>query len=299
MKMQVAFLLSIFATISQCHGGWVNVNDKLEGRIIHVEALRGSGWRGHWLDSRNWGLRYSGSPEREIYFKSWTQFLVKKCDHGTVCLESMYNRDHYMDAHTSGWAKVSHTNYPNDKNWAQWKIECQDGGLDVCRFFAVRWGNQNKFLDAHHSGWAAVSSYGGHSKFRIVAPTPEESYKVITVTNGNGLPTPYIVKYTVGIEKSNEVTNTITTAVSVEIEKAFVAASLSLSYEWSQTMSTTFSASEEHIIEVTALPFTKVEVKQLQGKYGPFEVKSSHYVITCHDMRTDKPCIDTPQVTNK
>merc|ERR1712002_1216616 len=290
----------LLATIGQSSAGptRTNMNKKLTGRVIHVESLRRipTDWRGHWLNGGSKWLSVKGNPERTIYYQSWSQFNVKSCDGGTVCLESLSSRDRYIDAHWSGWAKVTETNYPNNKKWAQWNIECEDGKLSVCRFFAVRWGGQNKYLDAHHSAWVGVSRLGKWSNFRILAPKPAEYLKFVKgITNYNRSPVTYTVKYTVGIENTHEVTNTVTTEVGVEVATAFVTASASLSHRWQETKTSTFTASKEFSLEIPVQPFTRVKVKQLAGNYGPFNVYSKHYEISCYDLKMRKRCINTPK----
>ena len=43
--------------------------------------------------------------------------------------------------------QMTKSHYPNNKNWAQWDIQCTSASMTTCRFFAVRWGDQQKYLD--------------------------------------------------------------------------------------------------------------------------------------------------------
>ena len=73
------------------------------GRVIHIESLR-PGFRGRWVGATEW-MHVQESSEKDIYFKSWSQFLVKSCDNGHVCLESLSGPNHYINDY-KGAAKV-------------------------------------------------------------------------------------------------------------------------------------------------------------------------------------------------
>ena len=67
-----------------------------------------------------------------------------------------------------------------------------------------------------------------------------------------------------------------------------------LSREWSQTNTEQYSASQDFTLDFTVAPGTKVLFKQLTGNYGPFQVRSVHYLIECEVLSTGKPCAVPP-----
>ena len=49
-------------------------------------------------------------------------------------------------------------------------------------------------------------------------------------------------------------------------------------------------------MSIPVQPYTRVEIQQLVGSYGPFNVGSKDYKITCQNLRTTKSCINSPTV---
>uniref|UniRef100_A0A069DMS6 Putative cnidarian restricted protein n=1 Tax=Clytia hemisphaerica TaxID=252671 RepID=A0A069DMS6_9CNID len=213
---------------------------KLDGRIIHVESLR---YRGHWLKSsfHNGGkwIAVYGLAQRDTYYTQWSQF----------------------------------------KAWAQWKIYCTSQSMDVCRFESMRY--RGHYFDSSHTGGLGVARYGnGWSRFRILAPNAEDYYVTILSTeNHSSASSKKTLTVEEGVIDSTTTENTITTSVSVEVQKAFVTASASVTHEWKQTESKTFEKRTSFTYEVPIPARSKIEVKQLTGEYGPFRIKVNKFII--------------------
>lgn len=86
-----------------------------------------------------------------------------------MCLESMSRRNYYLYASNNGWAKLDDTTYPQNKEWAQWKIQCNNGNLNRCRFFHMRWRGTSRFLYTTWNSYGGIHAYDPkYSLFRIV-----------------------------------------------------------------------------------------------------------------------------------
>jgi len=289
--MRISFV-SILGLLCVGHGfsAWIDVNSKLAGKVIHIESLR---YRGNWLDAHDskWG-KLTGCAAREVYFKDWTQFAVRDCGGGKVCMESMRYKHHYVDAHHNGGIGITHSNYPDNQAWAQWTVQCENGNLGKCRFLSARYNN---FIDANHSKWAKTAGYGYWSNFRILAPNPSQSYvSLLETTNESNLNQKKTLKFYVGVVKKTTVTTKISTTLSFEIQYAFLKAGGSMTAEWTREQSTTFSTSREvtYIINIPA--GTTINFKQLTGAYGPFSVKSRKFRIECKMVKTGGSCLANP-----
>ena len=68
-------LILVLAHMGSCS---VNMGKELVGKIIHVESLE------------------QGDLIKDVFFNSWSQLLVIDCRSGTVCLESIRFRRHYL-----------------------------------------------------------------------------------------------------------------------------------------------------------------------------------------------------------
>jgi len=292
------FLLLLLCSVVAQVVCWKNMNNALKNRVIHVESLR---YRGRWIDAHDskWG-KVTPCPERDVYFKPWTQFEVRDCG-SWVCIESLRYRNHYWDNHHYRSLAITYSTYPQNKVWHQWRIECNDDTMQLCRFFNPRY---NQYVDAHHSGWARTAGYGYWSNFRILAPKPSEYFKSIAVTtNESRLKVPKKITLTQGVTMTSSWTHSITVTASVEISAAFKAfsgtASSSISNTWSHTHGKTYQQGKAIHYEIEVPAFSVVKFTQLTGIYGPFRIGSDEVRITCKDLRTKKPCIGTPtQVTD-
>lgn len=281
MKLQsmLAIALTLVA-FAEAYNFNHDMGAKLDGRIIHVESLR---YRGHWLKSsfHNGGkwIAVYGLAERDTYYTQWSQFKIKHVGGGKVTIESITYPHHYFDSHHSGWVGTTYSTYPDHQAWAQWKIYCTSQSMDVCRFESMRY--RGHYFDSSHTGGLGVARYGnGWSRFRILAPNAEDYYVTILSTeNHSSASSKKTLTVEEGVIDSTTTENTITTSVSVEVQKAFVTASASVTHEWKQTESKTFEKRTSFTYEVPIPARSKIEVKQLTGEYGPFRIKVNKFII--------------------
>ena len=68
----------------------------------------------------------------------------------------MSRRNYYMYPSKNGWAKLDDTTYPQNKPWAKWMIECDNGNLNMCRFYHMRWGGEARFLYTTWNSYAGI-----------------------------------------------------------------------------------------------------------------------------------------------
>ncbi|XP_066923860.1 uncharacterized protein [Clytia hemisphaerica] len=264
----------------------VDVSSQLDERIVHIESLR---YRGYWLRSS----RLLGKPayvsalaERQTYYTQWSQYKVKSIGGGIVTMEAMRFPLHYLKAHTSGWVGTSHTTYPDNKAWAKWKIRCTSKAMENCIFESVRFAGY--LFDSHHTRSVRIESYGDSwSRFRILAPDAKDYYVTILSTeNHSSAASKKTLTVSEGITDSTSTENGITTSVSMEIKKAFVTKSGSISHSWKQTETKTFEKQTTFSYEIIIPPQTKIEVRQLTGEYGPFKIKVNKFIIDQTDLKT-------------
>lgn len=285
-----AFLVTFFAlsliSQTQTFKFNVDVSSQLDGRIIHIEPLR---YRGYWLKSS----RLVGKPayvsalaERQTYYTQWSQYKVKSIRGGEVTLESMRFTLHYLAAHYAGWVGTSYSTFPDDKAWAKWKIQCTNKKMDNCIFESVRF--PGFLFDAFHTGSLRIQRYGKKwSRFRILAPDAKDYYvSILSTENHSDAASKKTLTVSEGITDSTSTENSITTSVSMEIKKAFVTKSGSVSHTWKQTETKTFEKQTSFSYEIIIPPRTKIEVRQLTGEYGPFKIKVNKFIIDQTNLKT-------------
>lgn len=289
MKTQAIFLALTLVVFADAYNFNHNVGASLHDRIIHVESLR---YRGHWLkssfhNSGKWIAVY-GLAERDTYYTEWSQFKVKHIGEGVVIIESMTYQHHYLDSHHTGWVGMTYSTYPDNQAWAQWKIYCTSTSMDNCRFESMRYGGQ--YFDSSHTGGLGVSRYGnGWSRFRILAPDAKDYYiTILSTENHSSAASKKTLTVEEGVTDTTSTENTITTSVSVEVQKAFVTATASVSHEWKQTETKTFEKRTTFSYEVPIPAHSKIEVKQLTGEYGPFKIKVYKFIINETNLTTRK-----------
>ena len=138
------------------------------------------------------------------------------------------------------------------------------------------------------------------AEWRILAPTPTQSYKtLLDTTNHNSNAVMKTLKITKGVTTSR--TEKIPHSLTVKISAAFkrIGASSSLSKTWSKDASKTFKKAIEISYQVTIAPGDRVLVKQLVGRYGPFEVHSGiDIVVECFNTNGGK-CTTTAKLEKK
>ena len=245
-------------------------------QVVYIESLR---YRAHWLDSyRNGEAKFTEYPQSNVINAVWAKWILRKGPNSTILLESVRYPNNYLDAQ-SGTCRVTYSTYPYDDDWALWYLE--DIGNGNVSFRSKRYPDSR--LDAHGSGEARVTKGSGDwSTFKIYQPTVEERKVLIfTYDNSKGT-TPVQTEYTeeVGISMTESTSVSVTAEISLEIQKAFVSAKVSLSSTWSSSSSTTWNQSITKKVSVEVAPNTIKKIYQLTGFYGEdanqFQVKSSH-----------------------
>lgn len=290
-------LLSLVVVMgsSQAFASWNITNQDLIGKVVHVESLL---HRGEWWSSRK-NLVYGrwvgvdGLSERDVYYHDWTQFKVMSCDDGKICFESMKYKDYYIDGESEN-VGLTHSNFPTDKAWAQWTVECEDGKLSKCRFLSASVGRYmavNFATIPVKSKWAITGPYCSSSHFRILSPVPTDYMASLLVTeNQSYLDQQKEITFYVGVTKSTTHTRTIHAGLSVEIGCSMARGGPFLSGEWKTETTKTFEASRETKYVINLPPQTRINFQQLTGVYGPFKIGSRKFVIKCTLLRTGAPC---------
>eukprot|EP00111_Clytia_hemisphaerica_P024140 TCONS_00071164-protein len=261
----------------------------LDGKYIHFQSLRyPERWVRGWYQSTN-KLKIKEFTERQVYDESVTQWKVKHLGNNVLVLEFMRRPSRYIRMRDNDKdMERSETTYPDDKNWAKWKILCTDTTMDDCIIQSQK--DTNKYFDSDSSKKLQRSSFGDpRSRFRVLAPTPSEYYASVLSTENTGSADLHktIVMYE-GISETSSTTLTVSASVTAEVQAAFGSGSATLSTEWSQTTSNTWTSSTTISIDITVPAGKKVNVKQLVGVYGPFSVRSAHFFIEETDAATGK-----------
>ena len=249
---------------------------KYDGQVIYIESYR---WRRRWLDaSKRKGSAYFKSIHQDdVVDHLGVKWLVKDVGKGNVVLESMKYKRHYLDAHHSKWCKVTYSSYPENQNWARFKIEKRKG-----RFF-FRSDRYPKYrLDAYQSWtskyWAALTTGRGvYAQFRIYTPPKQDYYKEeFTLDNsGRRHEANFKLDEKIGVSFTNgrEISTTLSAELGGEIKKAF-SFGLTFSTTWKTFHSTTYSKETTHTVSTTVGPGKILKVLQLEGTYGHFLVRA-------------------------
>jgi len=267
-----------------------------------VESLlhRGEWWASRKnLLGRTW-VGVQGLPERDVYYEDWTQFKVLSCDNGNVCFESMKYKNHYMDGWDASTVEIKQSNYPNDKVWAQWTVECEDGQLSRCRFFAH---SLRKYMAITFmtfpvkDKWAILAGplvrpHRASEYFRILSPVPRDYMASLLETeNQSSLDQKKEITFFVGVTKSKSSSKTINAGLTAEISSAFGNGGGFVSGNWKTETSTTFDTRRETKYVINMPPGSRINFKQLTGVYGPFKIASRKFVIECTLLKTGAPCM--------
>ncbi|XP_032233916.1 uncharacterized protein LOC116616129 [Nematostella vectensis] len=302
-KALLLVLAAASALLMSCQA-WIDVKDRIKGRVIHLETLL---QRGRWL-WQNDNLDADGSryffidelPERDTYYHPRVQFMVTECN-SYLCLEPLSLRDYYLAAGFPAGVpnkytvKLQHSVYPAGDIRFFWKFLCEDETLEKCKVVPIRfesegwlmvadnWGNPNGYNGGHYD--ATLGKDLSDAYFRIHAPNPTDGYNVV-YSNSNTGTSEQSASYsvTMGVSKTHTTSHTVTVTVSIEVGGAFKAfsasASTTISNSWATTDSTTFSTSKTVQHSLTLPPRTTIILKQLIGHYaGEFDVGDDQFMI--------------------
>jgi hypothetical protein len=262
---------------------------KYDKKVIYIESYRR---RGRWLDAsyhKGWAY-FSSIPEENIVDKLGVKWLVKNVGGGDVVLRNMKYRHHYLDAHHSHWCKVTYSSYPDNKNWARFKIEKRNG-----RFFfrSIRYPNLR--LDEYES-WssnyyaALAKGTGIYAQFRIYIPPKRDYFKLVdTLDNRKGQSArEFVYEEEIGISITNgrEISTTVSAEIGGEIMEAF-SAGLSFSTTWKTFQYTTYSKTTRRTYKTSVPPGKIMYVRQLVGEYGHYLVRAQHFKFEDVDLQAN------------
>ena len=263
---------------------------KYDKQVIYIESYRR---RGRWLDvpyGKGSTAYFSSVPEENTVDKLGVKWRVKNVGGGNVVLQNMKYRHHYLDAHHSHWCKVSYSSYPDNQNWARFKIEERNG-----RFFFRSDRYPNLRLDEYESWWsnyyaALAEGTGTYAQFRIYIPPIREYYKpVVTLDNSKGKYQrmfEYEEEIGISITNGREMSTTISAEIGFEIKEAF-SVGFSSSTTWKTFKHTTYSERRLYNLK-TPVPAGKiVHVRQLMGEYGHYLVQAKHFMFEDVDQQAN------------
>lgn len=266
---------------------------RYNNRVIYIESIRR---RGRWLDAsyrKSWAY-FRQVHQDDVVDKLGVKWLVTNVGGGAVVLENMQYKRHYLDAHHSGWCKVTYSSYPQGQNWAKFKIE--RAGNDRFYFRSVRYSN--KRLDEYESFWhkywgALTTGKGNYAQFRIYIPPKSDYYRIVAeLDNSKGAERrEFTFQEQKGISKTKgrEISNTISTEIGAEIKKAF-SIGLSFSTTWKTFQHTTYSKMTTHTVKTPVSPGNILRVKQLMGKYAHFVVHANKFKFVDIKAKRNKKC---------
>ena len=282
-KLKV-FLIAIVVLTQLVDVSSTSVSDYVN-QVIYVESYR---YRGRWLDAfydpsslfryafpNIRFARFTDSPESSVVYKTWSKWIVRQGPGNTLALESVRFPNHFLDAHDSGYCRVTYSSYPYNKVWALWYLEYSSGKY---AFRSKRFSGSR--LDAHDSGSARVTAGSGKwSQMRIYQPKIAEIKTLIFTYNNTKGSTPIKVSFTekIGISRTDTQSSSYTISAEMGLEiKSIFSAKTSFSATWARSTSTTWTKETSRTVEVTVKLGTVKKIYQLQGTYGPFKVSSNH-----------------------
>ncbi|XP_057302512.1 uncharacterized protein LOC130636711 [Hydractinia symbiolongicarpus] len=305
-------VLCCFVLASTAYG-WINVHEKLVGRVIHVESLRTradyvtvSGT--HDGDTWRYYMILPSIGESDICYREHSSFLVRACATDYVCLESVkteYRNRFWAAEYPSGEPRktivLEEENYPDGNTHMHFKIECIDNTLTECRIAPRRFSGYfvvHQWQEGRHTPgryYATLSDESQYKTWIIHAPNPTEQEEEFFRINNELVDgeNQYYQEVNVGITDTETTTQSISYSVSMEIESAFkifsASASSTISQTWQHQQSTTYSQTIIRAVTITVPPYTNVVGYQLVGKYNKqFDVNSEAYRITSIDKHGSK-----------
>jgi len=249
--------------------------------------------------------------ERTIYEPSNAlPFYVRECGGGWACLESRHKdwRFYYLSInsrYTEPEVVLQWSLNPEVSGNMMHKIECTDcASLKKCHI--IHQTGLKKYFSNRQGYIHACNTCGEPSWFhwRIVAPMPSDQYRIVavsdcrrnasfavTVLKGTTVQNtfkPYYSRWVFKIMCSRGVDDSClvesTEDMAFEFKKAFQKAtelrSLTFAQQWTMTDDSVFNSEQPVMMGLfNVAPGKKFSIRQLQGTYGPFLIKSTHYDV--------------------
>lgn len=230
--------------------------------------------------------------DRTIYEPSNSlPFYARDCGGGWVCFESRHKdwRFYYLSVntrYTEPEVVMEWSLNPSVSGTMMHKVKCTDcTTLKKCNI--IHQTGLKKYYSTRQGYIKACSNCGEVDWFnwRVVAPIPSDQYRIAAVSDCKRN-----ASFAVTLTKGTSVQNTFkpyyssTEDMSFEFKKAFAKAtelrSLTFSQQWTMTDESIFTTETPVSMALFNVPpGKKFSVRQLQGTYGPFLVKTAHYDI--------------------
>jgi len=230
--------------------------------------------------------------ERTIYEPSNAlPFYVRECGGGWACLESRHKdwRFYYLSInsrYTEPEVVLQWSLNPEVSGNMMHKIECTDcASLKKCHI--IHQTGLKKYFTNRQGYIHACNTCGEPSWFhwRIVAPMPSDQYRIVAVSDCRRN-----ASFAMTVLKGTTVQNTFkpyyssTEDMAFEFKKAFQKAtelrSLTFAQQWTMTDESVFNSEQPVMMGLfNVAPGKKFSIRQLQGTYGPFLIKSTHYDV--------------------
>jgi len=313
------YLLVCLAFCSSAYA-WVDVTDRIAGRVVHFESLR---IRGEWVytssyydyDSMSHFVKADPYLERDVAYVPRIQFKASICASKYLCFESLELKGRFMyGGYTSETGLktvlIRKDTYPEADFGNHWIVKCETDAMEKCTLTSRRFENQplvmiHQFrddLDKHQKEGDYYTTLGNpkidklepYQYYRIYAPNPsDQMVEMLTVTNDLDAEHIYKRKMTFGVSQTESQSHTMLSSTTMEIGGAFksfsASASTTIESSWTTESSSTYESKIEMEIDITVPAFSVVKVYQLKGYYtDQFEVFSEVYDVVGEDLKTGR-----------
>jgi len=306
MGLKLVFLLLSLITVEAQEvklpdeSEFKDFSKELIGKFIHI----------HWLYQRGWWTGVSGknknrlklqeSPKSKIYFQDWSRFKVIDCDEGFVCIKSVFAEDKYIQFKTT-LTSITYSGYPQNKADFRWNIECTNDKWEICRLKNAKFDwylcNHKLIFNGQEAGDMSDprETLDEECLYGIEAPQAHKSMEIVdTLINRtpDKVKKEYFIKE--GVKSSSGTKDKFTAGLAAEISGGFAGADFSVTASMEKAMET--STTNEEATETTTKtsievsPYSKVEVKQIVGRFGPLTIKTTTTAFICYDTYTNEKC---------
>merc|ERR1712226_286228 len=278
-----------------------DVSKLLIGKAIHLHWLyqRGFWWAVGGTDNDQ--LQIKQSSESKIYFYDWSRFKVVDCDGGFVCIKSLLGDDRYMKFPQAPWdlyVEFEFVGYPKDRGEFKYQIECTNEKFEICRIKNAVFGFYvTGYKDDINTLFIGDQETTEHDLFEIKTPLAHCQMDLVrAISNESPVKMAEEVSVKEGISSSLSDKFSLSIGLRAEISGGFagVEASVGTSIDTAmeQSSSTTTASETTRKTTYTIPPYSRIDIKQRVGVYGPFKIKTSATVAICTDIKSipNQPC---------
>lgn len=298
MLFKLLFCIALLSTSF----GWINVHKRILGRVIHIESTRIRAEYVTISDKHDGQYKYytnlTSYAANEIPYKEYSSFVIRTCDVEYVCIGSVVPlfSNRYL---TAGYPRdeeratimLLDENYPDGNIEIHFTVECTDDTLTECRVVPRRLPNMflvHQWQEGWNTPGAFYATLGDDTipyyKWIIHAPNPtEKEVEFFRMYNELDESHEYEESVEVGISDTRTTSHEISHSVSMAVEGAFKATSMSaeISQSWQTEQSSTFEKTTTTTLTITIPAKTTVVAYRLVGYYNDqFEVASQAYRVT-------------------